>query len=90
MLSLLKLFLALSSIFTLVSAYPGAHDAKSLFARAASGCSTKNDDISTMFPSDINTRGGRPLLPAISAYPTFVAISIGVQNYTCQANGTYA
>jgi hypothetical protein len=66
-----------------------SHEARAVLKSYTSACDTSMDNITAILPSDINTRGGRPLLAPIYPAPTFTAISIGVQNYTCTPEGTW-
>lgn len=89
MVSFTKLVSALSLV-GLGATSPTLESARSLWARHVSLCNTAKDNLTAIMPSDINTRGGRPLLPPIADAPTWVALSVGVQNYTCSEDGTWA
>lgn len=90
MLAMIKLLVTISFL-CFATAFPSAlPEARALHARHGSMCDTTVDNLTAILPADLNTRGGRPILPPISPYPTFVTLSVGVQNYTCLPNGTYA
>ena len=57
--------------------------------RLKSICDLSHDNISLLIPSDINDGQAKPLLAPIADHPTFVLLSVGVANYTCQADGTW-
>lgn len=83
-------FLSVLSLLCVSFAFPAANsEARALSKRAGSMCDTSQDNLTAILPSDINTRGGRPLLAPIGDAPTFTTLSVGVQNYTCLPNGTW-
>jgi hypothetical protein len=64
-------------------------ETRSTQLRFASVCDLTHDNVSLSLPADINAHGGRPLVAPIADHPTFVLLSVGIQNYTCLSNGTY-
>ena len=82
MYSFVKLFSALA-LLALAHAFPSAPVRRG--TGFGSMCSTKNFDLSKSMPADIYNALPKPNTSA----PTFVALSVGVQNYTCGAAGTW-
>ena len=52
-------------------------------------CDLSNFTLDAAIPSDVNDHGGPPLLPSITEHPSWIVLSVGVQNYTCAPNGTW-
>ena len=52
-------------------------------------CDLSQDNVSLSLPADINAHGGRPLVEPIADHPALVVLAVGIQNYTCQPNGTW-
>ncbi|GJE90403.1 hypothetical protein PsYK624_065340 [Phanerochaete sordida] len=82
MYSFVKLFSALA-LLALARAFPSAPIRRD--TGLGSMCSTKNFDLSKSVPADIYSALPKPNTSA----PTFVALSVGVQNYTCGDAGTW-
>ncbi|EKM50237.1 uncharacterized protein PHACADRAFT_264858 [Phanerochaete carnosa HHB-10118-sp] len=88
MLSALTLLSALCLPF-LAQASPTLEARCDAPSRAGQGsiCSTKGFDIESMFNEMLGA--DNKLTPPVAEYPTFVALSVGYQNYSCLDNGTY-
>lgn len=82
MFSFKNLFSALSLVAFV--ALPAA-EAKPLQRRTGFGsmCSTKQFNLNNSIPADFG------LPQPNTTYPTFVALSVGTQNYTCGSDGTW-
>lgn len=52
-------------------------------------CDLSNFTLDAAVPADVNEHGGPPLLPSVAEHPSWIALSVGVQNYTCASNGTW-
>ncbi|EKM50321.1 uncharacterized protein PHACADRAFT_201161, partial [Phanerochaete carnosa HHB-10118-sp] len=55
-----------------------------------STCSTTTFLLETVMPANINDNGGVPLTVPITTFPVYTGLSVGVQNYTCGADGTWS
>ncbi|GJE90427.1 hypothetical protein PsYK624_065600 [Phanerochaete sordida] len=64
-------------------------DARSLRARSGAMCSTAGFSLESIMPADVNSHGGTPLLKPIADSPTWVGISVGIQNYSCTPDGIW-
>ena len=52
-------------------------------------CDLSNFTLDAAIPADVNEHGGPPLLPSITEHPSWIALSVGVQNYTCSDSGNW-
>ncbi|EKM50280.1 uncharacterized protein PHACADRAFT_264884 [Phanerochaete carnosa HHB-10118-sp] len=89
MYAFVKLFSALSLLSAAHAFFMPAARADTPPANLSTGgsiCSTKQFSIEAALPSDINSNGGEPLPAPVASYPTYTALSVGVQNYTCVNN----
>ncbi|EKM48307.1 uncharacterized protein PHACADRAFT_214861 [Phanerochaete carnosa HHB-10118-sp] len=54
-------------------------------------CSTTPFLVESVIPANINDNGGELFPPQpLTTYPTYTALSVGTQNYTCGDDGTWA
>ncbi|GJE90423.1 hypothetical protein PsYK624_065560 [Phanerochaete sordida] len=69
-------------------------DAQSPPANRPSGgsiCTTKPFLVETVLPANLNSHGGTPFpKQTFAKYPTYTALSVGTQNYTCSSAGKWA
>ncbi|GJE90429.1 hypothetical protein PsYK624_065620 [Phanerochaete sordida] len=84
---LLKLTTTLA-LLTFAFAFP-APEARSLNSRSGAMCSTAQISLADVMPAGINSKGGLPLSKPVAANPTWVGISVGIQNYSCTPAGVW-